>query len=159
GVPELPAALVERLAPYLETRRVRIAAVDPAGPALLVLTRTGATVQVHRVDAPGAPPRPLTDGPDPVQQAVLLTGRSQALLLRRDRDGDERHQIYRVWLDDGREELLTDGESRHGPFRVSRTGVMAFTSDKRDPESMDVYLSPARGAFAPRLLLERQGQW
>ena len=52
GVPPIPLDLVARTRPYLEARAAGFAGWDPTTRAVLIQTRFGNTVQLHRVAMP-----------------------------------------------------------------------------------------------------------
>ncbi|HBK45334.1 MAG TPA: S9 family peptidase, partial [Xanthomonadaceae bacterium] len=54
GVPELPQALVDATAPYLQSRSATFMGWSAADRSMLVRTRFGNTEQMHAVAAPGA---------------------------------------------------------------------------------------------------------
>ncbi len=97
----------------------------PAEYSSIVLTRLSDTTQVHLVESPVAMRRQLTFGREPVEQATFFPGLSRQLTYRGDVGGTEDHQILRLDLDTGVAEMLTDGVSRHGPFRWSSAGALA----------------------------------
>lgn len=161
GIPELAPAIEAAITPYLEARRVRVAGVSSDGARMLVLTRQNGTTQAFALAQPLGPLEQLTFGSEPVVQAAWVPGRSSSLVFRRDRGGDEDHQIYRRELDSKLELLLTDGKSRHGPFRTSNLGgapLLAFTGNGRAEPDLDVYLSTLTDE-SPILALVREGQW
>jgi len=161
GVPELSPAIQAALVPYLDARRVRLSHVASDGSRMLVLTREGATTQVYSLGEPLAPLEPLTFGAEPVVQASPVPGRPGELVFRRDHGGDEDHQIYLRVLGTGVEHLLTDGASRHGPFRLSNGAgapLVAFTGNRRAESDLDIYLSTLEPE-APILAIPRDGQW
>ncbi|PRQ08087.1 S9 family peptidase [Enhygromyxa salina] len=165
GTPPISETMSEALRPYLDASRMRLAAVMPETDQILVLGRHGSTTQVMLVSQPGAEPRPLTSGAEPVVQATPLPGRPDELLFRRDIDGSEDHQVYHQDYLNGIETLLTDGYSRHGPFRVAATPspMVVLTGNARSEPDMDLYVSRGLGSeeLGATLTLagELDGQW
>lgn len=159
GIPTIPDRIVDALEPYLSARQTRIAAVDANNSSLIVLTRLLEVSQAYRVLQPLAALHQLTTGPDPVAQAALIPGDAKHMLFRRDHGGDEQFQIYRLNVESGGEKRLTDGESRHGSFALTRNGQLAFTSNERSRGDMDVYVAPGGESLQPNRLIERGGQW
>jgi dipeptidyl aminopeptidase/acylaminoacyl peptidase len=160
GIPELSSAIHDAIVPYLEARRVRLAHVTSDGSRMLVLTRGARSTQVFESERPLGPLTQLTFGADPVMQVSRLPGPVEALVVRRDRGGNEDHQIYLHELASGSELLLTDGVSRHGPFRSfngAGAPLLAFTGNARAEPDLDVYLSNLEPP--PTLALVRDGQW
>ncbi|HLT39731.1 MAG TPA: prolyl oligopeptidase family serine peptidase [Enhygromyxa sp.] len=161
GVPGPAVEIAAAIAPYLEARRVRLASITSDGSRMLVLTRETATTQVYAITQPLGPLEQLTFGNEPVVQASPVPGQPNTLVFRRDRGGDEDFQIYRRELDSQLETLLTDGSSRHGPFRISNAGgapLLAFTGNGRAEPDLDIYLSTLADQ-PPILALVREGQW
>jgi dipeptidyl aminopeptidase/acylaminoacyl peptidase len=158
GVPPVTRAVAGALAPYLETRRARLAGVAPDARRVLILSRLSETTQVHQVSAPLGMRRQLTFGPEPVEQAAYLPGGARALSYRRDVGGDENHQIFLLDLETRGTRLIGDGQSRHGPFRWSSSGQLAFTSNARNGRDMDVYAYD-HTTGQTRRLAELPGQW
>jgi dipeptidyl aminopeptidase/acylaminoacyl peptidase len=160
GTPTVPEDVGERLAPYLDARRTRLAGALPGRAAFLALTRLGRVPQVYSVEVPLGPLTRLTDEPEPIEQVSYYTASAPALLFRTDLRGNERFQLVRLGLDDARRALLSDGKSRNGSFSIGPGGAgVAFTANSRSEADMDVYLNDGRRRESTRLLLARQGQW
>lgn len=159
GCPQAPERIIDALEPYLSAHQTRIAAVDAGNSSLIVLTRLLEVSQVYRVLQPLAALQQLTTGPDPVAQASLIPGDARHMLFRRDHRGDEQFQIYRVNVESGGERRLTDGESRPGSFALTRNGQLAYTSNERSRDDMDVYVAPGGESLQPNRLVDRGGQW
>jgi dipeptidyl aminopeptidase/acylaminoacyl peptidase len=158
GIPAIPDELKSELAPYLNSRRARLQSVGSKAGWMTFISRIGQTAQAWRVDAPLGKPKQLTFTEEPIVQFASVPKVKGAYTLRTDVGGSEDYQILRM---DGKKEavLLTDGQSRHGPFTWSPAGSMAFTGNARKPAHMDLYLADAKGDGEPRLLLERSGSW
>ncbi|MFN5627063.1 MAG: hypothetical protein ACK5DM_24160, partial [Planctomyces sp.] len=60
GIPEIPAALAEKVQRYTESRSASFAAWHPQRRELLISTRFGNTPQIHEVRQPGGARRQLT---------------------------------------------------------------------------------------------------
>jgi dipeptidyl aminopeptidase/acylaminoacyl peptidase len=160
GTAQAPEDIRERLAPYLESRRTRLAGALPRQRSFLAVTRLGRSPQVYSVDVPLGPLRRLTDEPEPIEQVSYFGADSPSLLLRTDTGGNERYQLVRLGLQDSQRALLSDGVSRHGAFSIAPGGdTVAFTGNRRSEADMDIYLSDGRTRESMRLLLARQGQW
>jgi dipeptidyl aminopeptidase/acylaminoacyl peptidase len=160
GTPPVPEDIRAGLAPYLETRRTRLAGALPRRRSFLALTRLGRSPQVYSVDAPLGPLVRLTDEPEPIEQVSYFTASEPSLLFRTDLGGNERFQLIRLGLERADRSLLSDGRSRHGTFSIAPGGAqVAFTGNSRNEADMDVYLSDGRTRESTRLLLARQGQW
>jgi len=112
GVPPVPVALMQALAPYTEFRPRSVASWHPVRRELLVATRARNTTQLHRVRAPGAPLEPVTDYTEPVRNGAWLDAKPDSLLFVRDTGGNEQTRVFR--LDPGASEPtgLTDPDRR-----------------------------------------------
>lgn len=158
GVPPVTRAVAGALAPYLETRRSRLASITSDGRQLLVLTRLSETTQVHQVEAPLGMRRQLTFGMEPVDQVAFLPTNPRFVAYRQDTGGDENHQIFVMDLESRGIRLVSDGTSRHGPFRWSSTGQLAFTGNGRNGRDMDLY-SYDHASGTTRRVAELPGHW
>lgn len=158
GVPPFTRAVGMALAPYLETRRARLVSVAPDSRSMLILTRLSETTQVHHVGAPLGMRRQLTFGTEAVEQAAFLPGSSQLFAYRRDVGGNEDHQFFVRDLRSDDTRRVSDGTSRHGPFRWSPTGRVAYTSNARNGLDMDLYVSDV-ASDAARRVAELKGEW
>ncbi len=148
------------LQPYLDVRRSRLAALGRDADALLILTRATTTTQAFLVGHPGDRGRQLTFGTEPVAQVAFARDGSGDILFRRDRGGNEDYQIYRASPGSRREWMLSDGISRHGPFRLSPDGrAMMYTGNARNDQDMDVYAADAQTRDRTELISERSGEW
>lgn len=156
GIPALLPSRVRALQPFLETRRAKLAGMNASG--MYVLTRLGETTQVHRVESPLAMRRQLTFGLEPVEQVAALPGSSTQLLYRSDFGGNEDYQLF---IADGVHpfpRMLTDGRSRNGAFRLNAAGQIAYTSNQRNGQDMDLHVRDLREKDA-RLVAELPGAW
>jgi WD40-like Beta Propeller Repeat len=160
GTAQAPEDIRERLAPYLDSRRTRLAGALPRQRSFLAVTRLGRSPQVYEVDVPLGPLKRLTDEPEPIEQVSYFTADSPSLLLRTDMGGNERYQLVRLGLENSERAMLSDGVSRHGAFSIAPGGsAVAFTGNRRSEADMDIYLTDGRSRESTRLLLARQGQW
>ena len=161
NIPEIPAALAERTQQYQNTRSAGILDWDPAGGGMLIATRFGNTVQVHRVEQPAGMRRQLTFFNEPVNNASFSPDpRYRGFVFLRDVGGGEFFQLY--WFDfaSGRATLLSDGKSRNGgPSWSTRGDRFLYTSTRRNGRDNDLYLVHMADPTKSELLLEREGQW
>ncbi len=129
GVPPVPAALARAVGRYGEFRGVNALDWSPDGRALLVTFRAGSTVQLHRLDAPGAALVPLTRGAEPTREGFFLPADRNVIVFERDTGGSEATQIFRLDLATGVETRLTDPDQRHQLGPLNRAGdAVAVTS-------------------------------
>ena len=66
GIPEIPAALMERMNQYQNTRSANFSGWNPAGSEMLMSTRFGETSQLHLINHPGGARRQITFFKEPV---------------------------------------------------------------------------------------------
>ncbi len=158
-VPDISRAVVETLGRYQEISYARFVDWAPGGEAILIATRLGKLSQLHVVDGPGATPRPVTRGDEPVSNGRFLPDGS--IIFTRGRGGDERYQIYRLDPSTGKEVRLSDGRSRNLVSRLSPDGAtLAFTSTRRNGRDADIYLLDLRTGKSRRVFeVDRQTWW
>ncbi|HEY5675791.1 MAG TPA: S9 family peptidase, partial [Myxococcales bacterium] len=89
GIPQIPAALRERTAQYLNARAAALVDVSETGEALLVSTRFASTSQLHLVEAPLGMRTQLTFADEPVSQARFQPGDEQVVWYLQDKGGGE----------------------------------------------------------------------
>jgi dipeptidyl aminopeptidase/acylaminoacyl peptidase len=160
GVPEIPAALRERTAQYLNARQAALVDVSETGEALLVSTRFASTNQLHLIERPLGMRTQLTFADEPVSQARFQPGDEQVVWYLQDRGGGEFFQIFRLDRRTGRSTMVTDGKSRHGNLTLSRDGKrLAFSGTQRNGKDTDVYLADTANGKNLRRLTEAEGTW
>jgi len=160
-MPEIPAALIERLDQYQNTRSAGFASWLNDG-GILISTRFGDTSQVHRVAQPMGARHQLTFFSEPVRNAsVPPDPELDGFVYSRDVGGNEFFQLF--WFDfaSGESRLLTDGKSRNtGPTWSNRGDRFAYASTRRDGRNYDIYVAgPEEGHEAHRMVLEGEGLW
>jgi dipeptidyl aminopeptidase/acylaminoacyl peptidase len=156
GVPQVPQALRAATQPYMEFRTAGFQGWDPKGGGMIIATRFGNSVQVHRVAAPGAMREQLTFEPDPVPGGSFAPGTGDVLLVAKDVGGDENFQFYRV--DSGQLALLTDGRSRNTGATWSHDGrLVGFSSTARNGRDTDLWVMDPRAPDSKRMVAERAG--
>jgi dipeptidyl aminopeptidase/acylaminoacyl peptidase len=160
GVPEVPRRMTLRAEQYTHVRIAAFFDWDPVGDGMLVGTRFGNAVQVHRVTTPGGDRRQLTFFPEPVASAIADPKAGGGFLFRSDVGGGERHQYYWFDLGTGSRRLLTDGASRNESLRVaSAGGRYAFASTRRNGRDFDLWILEGLDAARARLLKPLPGRW
>jgi dipeptidyl aminopeptidase/acylaminoacyl peptidase len=160
GVPEIPAALVERLKQYQNVRSATFLDWTRNGKGLYISTNFGDISQVHRVDGPGGSRQQLTWYPEPVGQ-VLRRVNGDTLAITMDEGGAERDQIFLFDPRTATTRKLGEGESRDRLLRWSRDGRwLAFQSTRRNGRSNDLWIMNPEQPASARLLLEAPpGTW
>jgi dipeptidyl aminopeptidase/acylaminoacyl peptidase len=160
GVPEIPIALSARLEQYQETRSASFADWTHDG-AMIISTRFGNTVQLHKVGRPLGARVQQTFFKEPITSArVNPDPKRRGFLYSRDRGGDEFFQLY--WYDraDNEHRLLTDGKSRNtGAVWSNRGDRFAYSSTQRDGVNTDIWVGGLDQGVAARLLTKVAGSW
>jgi dipeptidyl aminopeptidase/acylaminoacyl peptidase len=151
GVPPPDAALEALLARYEQSRGATF--LDwLADGSMLISTRFGETVQVHRVTAPLGTREQLTFYPDPIEWARAAKSGTGFVFLK-DQEGDENAQVY-YQSGAGRARQLTSGAFIHGSTVWAHDGKrVAFYGNDRDSLSYDVYVADVSNGGAPQLLV------
>ncbi|MEE8425500.1 MAG: alpha/beta fold hydrolase, partial [Elusimicrobiota bacterium] len=160
GIPEIPAATVERLRQYQNTRSAWFQDWTPGG-GMLIGTRFGETVQVHRIDRPMGARHQLTFESEPVGgvRSGAWLGEKGFFYLK-DVGGGEAYQVFHFAEASGRHELLSDGKSRYKSLRLSRDGRrLAVSSNKRNGKDFDIYILDLVKGGEPRLVMKTEGWW
>ena len=166
GIPPIPMSLVEAVAPYGQYRAARFAAWHPIERRVVITTRFANATQFHYVKVPGGARTQLTFYQDGVTEVInqpigaAFTPNGDALVFERDTaGGKEATQLFRYDLETGVAMVVTDGKSRNGIPVMSRGGLLAYTSNRRDGKNFDVYVvDPAKPA-STRVLLQDKGRW
>jgi dipeptidyl aminopeptidase/acylaminoacyl peptidase len=151
GIPPPDAELAARLARYQQSRGATF--LDwPADGGILIETRFGETVQVHRVTQPLGMREQLTFYPDPIEWARAAKSGSGFVFLK-DQGGDENAQVY-YQSGSGAVRQLTSGAFIHGSPVWAHDGKrVAFYGNDRDSLSYDVYVADVTVTAAPQLLV------
>src|SRR5262245_19924930 len=158
GVPEIPAAIFDRLNQYQNIRSASCRGWTPDGKSLLISTRFASTSQLHLVHMAGGRREQITFENEPIaEEAVAADG---SVIYAMGKGGDENYQLYRLDRKTGRSALLTDGKSRNnlGPFDRSRR-KFAFSSNKRDGRIPDLYVHDLDSGETQMLLQVAEPGW
>ncbi len=154
GIPPVPRDLAERTRPYMEFRTANFLGWNAQDRSMLVSTRFGDTVQLHRVAAPMGAREQISFEAEPVSGTWSPGG--DVLVVRKDTGGDEFFQLHT--LSDGRLSLVTDGRSRNSFGAWSRDGgFILYSSTRRTGADTDLYLVDPRDPSTDRLLAGREG--
>lgn len=107
------------------------------------------------IGSPGAPgyPRLLTAYADRPVRAFVTTDDGRSVFFTADPDGNENHQIYRLWFDRGLVESVTNAPAvKHflgAGSILTPSGEMLYANTARDPEDVDVIVHHLKtGAIA-----------
>lgn len=160
GTPEIPGAMRERLAQYLNTRSASATGLSDDGARMLISTRFADTSQVHLVAKPLGARTQITFAAEPIRGGTFVPGTTDAVLYRADIGGNEQHQIFRLDLPTGVSTRLTDEKARNGSYAWSKDGKqLAFASNSRNGKDFDVWVSDGKTAESAELLVEGAGWW
>ncbi len=151
GIAPPDAALNARLDGYLQSREATFLDWLPDG-AMLIATRFGDSVQVHRVATPLGAREQLTFYRDPITWARAARSGGRFAFLK-DEAGDENTQVY-VVAPNGSVRQVTHGDFIHGSPVWAHDGKrIAFYGNDRDGASYDVYVADASTGAAPQLVV------
>lgn len=161
GVPPIPAELRERMNQYLNIRSALFSDWHPAERSMLILTRFGDTMQIHRVAMPGGARHQLTFFPERVFDARYAPRADRDyFLFGLDAGGAEFYQIYSFRVADGVIRRITDGKSRNQAHLFSRRGdAVAYVSTRRNGRDFDLYVADPEKDPPERPAVEWKGTW
>ena len=161
GVPPIPMAIADGVAPYGQFRQARFLAWHPTRQRILISTAFGNVSQIHEVRGPGAARTQLTFFRDGVTGGASYEREGRFFIFRKDTSGGgEAMQLFRYDLDSGRVTLLTDGKSRHGiPVWSHRRGLVAYSSTRRNGKDRDLWVLNPREDHSERMIAEVDGSW
>ena len=158
GIPPVPAAIAEAARRYGEERSAAFWDWHPTRREMLIGTRFGDALQVHRVAFPGGARAQLTFFPDPVSGASYQPTAGRYLVLTKDVGGAEFFQKYRYELATGEVTLLTDGKSRNVGGVWSHAGNRyAYMSTQRTGRALDLWVMDPSDPPSNRLVLPLEG--
>jgi dipeptidyl aminopeptidase/acylaminoacyl peptidase len=158
NIPAISMSLVEKAAPYVESRSAALLDWTPGARSLLISTRFGATNQVHLVHEPLGARTQLTFFPDRVSEAIYPPHDASWMLLVKDVGGAEFFQFYRFEPETGAIALVTDGKSRNLAPVFSPDGKkLAFSSTRRDGNDVDLWVEDPRDPGSAKMLAQFAG--
>ena len=147
GIPPIPAALADKVAPYTEFRPTNAVSWHPTKRELVVGRRAGNVVQLHRVAAPGEAPTQITEFAEPVRSGAYWPKAPDTLVFTRDTGGNEQAQLYRLAPGSTTPVLITDANRKHevGGVTHARDYVLLESTDvdktgKRENPTLDLTL-------------------
>lgn len=159
-VPPVPAELQAKLAQYQNLRAAGFAGWDPAGKGILIRTRFGNSLQLHRVYEPGGRREQITFFDEPVDGGFIPGAKDEGMLLSMGSGGNENNQIYFLDRKNFKTTLLTDGKSRNGINVVHEDGSrMIISSNQRNGRDTDLYLAHPRKSGSKLLMEVRNEFW
>jgi dipeptidyl aminopeptidase/acylaminoacyl peptidase len=156
NVPETPPDVAERLRQYVNTRSAGFADWLPDG-GVLIFTRFGDTVQLHRVERPMGARTQLTFYEERITGASLRPG-SQEILFTRDVGGNEDFSGYMLDPSTGRTRQVTEPATRNESFIWSDDGrQIAWSYVPNAEPNYDVYVGDPANAVARRRVFDGEG--
>ncbi len=165
GIPPIPQALADAIAPYATFRQAVIASWHPTERQMLVTTRLADTFQAYALAKPLAEPVQKTFQPrsvgswTPGVRSAWFAERGSTVVFRQDENGNQMYQLYRV-EGKGPATLLTDGKARTGePVWSSAGDRMAYSSTRRDPRDRDLWVMNPADRSTERMVAQVSGTW
>lgn len=161
NIPDIPAALAAKLKSYQNVRSAFFSDWLPGDQGMLIATRFGDAVQIHRVEKPKGTRRQLTFFEEPVTGAAACPDpRSPFFLFLKDIGGNEQYQIFKFDYESEQYEMLTDGEARNQTCLWNNRGDrFAFSSTRRNGRDFDVWLGTINRRQDFELLAAPGGAW
>ncbi|MCE9525907.1 MAG: S9 family peptidase, partial [Planctomycetales bacterium] len=154
-VPPVPAELQAKLAQYQNMRAAGFAGWDPGGKGILIRTRFGNSLQLHRVYEPGGRREQITFFDEPVDGGFIPGAKDEEMLLSMGSGGNENNQIYFLDRKNFKTVLLTDGKSRNSIQAIRKDGSqMIIGSNQRNGRDTDLYIADPRKPGSMKMLME-----
>lgn len=159
-VPAVPPALAKRLQQYQSLRAAGFAGWDPVGKGILIRTRFGNSLQLHRVYEPEGRREQITFFDEPVSGGFIPKATDDALLLSMSTGGSENNQVYLLDRQRFETKLLTDGKSRNNLGAVHPDGTkMIIGSNMRNGRDTDLYIADCRSGGLEMLMEVEKEFW
>jgi dipeptidyl aminopeptidase/acylaminoacyl peptidase len=162
GVTPIPPTIAEAVAPYAQFRWARLVAWHPVERRMIISTRFGTAPQLHQVRFPGGARTQLTFYADGIAEPVagVSMPKGDAFIFQKDTgSGAESNQLFRYDVATGSITLLTDGKSKNGVPAMSRSGLIAYESTRRNGKDRDLYVMDPVNPSSNRLLAQVEGSW
>lgn len=160
GVPPIPLAQTEDLAPY---ENIRVAAVvdwHPAERRLLIRTRFGETNQLHEVAVPMGARVQKTFMREQVMEGFYRPNDPRQIVFQLNEGGAENFQLFLLDTRSGRYRRFTDGKHRYNEPLWSRGGkLLAYSANSRNGRDMDLYVADPSSPGSERRVAELAGDW
>ena len=158
GAPAVPEDLAAEVGRYTKGRSADLHAWNPKRREILIATRFGETLQIHRVRAPLAAREQITFFDDDVESGIAWEPSGSSIIFRKDSGGDGNYQLYRLDARSGAIALVTDGHSRNGAGVWAHAGKrIAYTSTRRNGKDSDLYLVEPAHPETNRMLAKLEG--
>ena len=158
GVPPIPATIPETARRYGEFRTAAFWDWHPTRREMIIGTRFGDALQLHRVRSPGGDRAQLTFFPDPVSGASYQPTDGHYIVFTKDVGGAEFFQKYRYDVATGETTLLTDGKSRNVDGAWSHRGDRyAYMSTRRNGRDLDLWVMDPADPTSDHMVLQLEG--
>lgn len=154
NVPDIPDDVREAVQRYQNSRSASFEDWLPDG-SMLISTRFGATVQLHRVAGPGAARSQLTFAAEPIAGARIIPG-TDRFVFSRDTGGDEWFQLYARGIA-GTARQLTQAGTRNGGPTFSKDGSLMVWSRSTKGSAAYALLGLEMPSGQSRTLFESDG--
>ncbi|MFW6412680.1 MAG: TolB family protein, partial [Oceanicaulis sp.] len=156
NIPEIPAAVRERLQQYANIRSASFSDFAPDG-GIYITTRFGETTQIHHVAAPMAMRRQVTFYDERTGGASVRPGSDQ-FVFSKDIGGDEFYQGYVYDPETASATRFTEAGTRNGGFGWSDDGALLSWSRQGDGDpDADILVADLSGPSSVRVALEGEG--
>lgn len=156
GVPPIPQALQSEVSRYLNLGGASFRGWHGSRREMLITTRTGNVIHLHRIADPQGTRTPLTSGPEAVRFGWYPPNGGDLLVYQADQGGNENFQFYACDTANLQSApvLLTDGQSRNTSPVWSYDGQwLAYASTRRNGKDSDIYLVNPADPKTTRCLL------
>ncbi|MCX6557287.1 MAG: S9 family peptidase [Candidatus Aminicenantes bacterium] len=158
GIPAIPAALADDVALYNNFRSASFQDWHPLKREMIISTRFADASQAHLVKMPGGARTQLTFYKERVSSPSYDPINGDFIVFAKDVGGNENFQLYRFDFASGKTTLLTDGLSRNiGGVWSNKGDRLAYESNRRDKNDMDIRVIDPREPGSDLLLLQVQG--
>ena len=130
GIPPIPQAIADKVAPYTEFRGHGFVGWHPLERSMLVRHReAGANIaQIYWLKTPGGKLEKLTDFPDNVASAAFAPRHGKYLVYARDTGGNEATQVFHMDLATRQSTLLSAADERSGFTLAHQSDTLLIAS-------------------------------
>ncbi len=158
GIPPVPASLSSETNPYRTVPGSSLIGWDPEKPQMIVSGWVFGIKGASRVGAPGEPPVLFLKLPDWYRD-ISLDPRGKFIIYVKPIDDNFQDQVYRYDIDTRETTLLSDGKSKNKYPIFSHTGnLLAYSSNRRDGQDMDIYVTDPLDPKSTRMLAKVEGE-
>lgn len=160
GVPPIPMAGTEGLAPYENIRIANFVDWHPTERRVLIRTRFGETNQLHEVAMPLGARTQKTFMREQVMDGAYRPNDPLQIVFQLNEGGAENFQLFLLDTRTGRYRRFTDGKHRHTDPRWSNSGkLLAFGGNARNGRDLDLYVADPSVPGSERRVAELSGDW